>query len=39
MLDANAWSYIGDRDEIDAFENLEDRLGITVVVPPSILLR
>jgi hypothetical protein len=38
ILDTMVWSYIGDRGEIDAFEELEESLDLTVVVPPSILL-
>jgi len=38
ILDNNIWSYIGTRDEARAFEELEDDLGLRVVIPPSILL-
>ena len=38
ILDTNVWTSIGERAEQTAFEALEDRLQITVVVPPPMLL-
>lgn len=38
LLDTNVWTYIGERRERESFEALEDQLGLTVVIPPSILL-
>jgi len=38
ILDTNVWTYIGERRETRAFEQLEDELGLDVVIPPSILL-
>jgi hypothetical protein len=37
-LDTNVWSYIGVREESRDFEELEDRLNIEVVIPPSSLI-
>jgi len=38
ILDTNVWTYIAERGEREAFEAVEDRLGLTVVIPHSILL-
>src|SRR5689334_16948184 len=38
-LDTNVWTYIGERGDRAAFEELEDRLGCTLVIPPWCSLR
>ncbi len=38
ILDTNVWAYIADADESDALEQLEERLAVRIVVPPSLLL-
>jgi hypothetical protein len=38
ILDTNLWSYIADRDESRQLEELEDELGLTLIIPPSVLL-
>lgn len=38
ILDTNLWSYIAEREEATALEELEEQLALRLVVPPSILL-
>jgi hypothetical protein len=38
ILDTNVWTYIGEREETEEFERLEDELTLEIVIPPSILL-
>jgi hypothetical protein len=38
ILDTNIWTYLVKQQEVERFENLEDQLGLVVVVPPSILI-
>lgn len=38
ILDTNVWTYIGERNEQHRLEELEHRLDIELVLPPSMLL-